>query len=101
MSVSVWSEEKNCFVLGPMKKEIINAFHPDYVKTYHPELLSSIRVEATQKANGLLGGGISKKKRETKNIAANTVNTQSKKVDLAVKQYYTYARAGMPKGVKN
>lgn len=100
MSVSVWSEEKNCFVLGPMKKEIINAFHPDYVKTYHPELLSSIRTEAAQKANGAINGVKSKKVRESKNVSANTVNTKSKTVDLAVKQYYTYARAGMPKGVK-
>ena len=32
---------------------IINAFHPDYVKTYHPELLTSIKVEEQQKANGV------------------------------------------------
>lgn len=43
MSLSIWSPEKNCFVLAPMKKEIINAFHPDYVKTYHPELVTSIK----------------------------------------------------------
>lgn len=79
---------------------VINAFHPDYVKTYHPELLSSIRIEATQKANGVINGGKSKKAREKKNVAANTVNTKSQKVDLAVKQYFTFAKAGMPKGVK-
>lgn len=81
-----------------MNPPVINAFHPDYVKTYHPELLSSIRIEATQKANGVINGGKSKKAREAKNANAFTTSTKSKKVDLAVKQYFTFTKAGMPKG---
>lgn len=30
-------------------KEIINAFHPDYMKTYHPEFMESIRVQNRHK----------------------------------------------------
>ena len=52
MSLSIWSNEKNCFVLAPMKKEIINAFHPDYVKTYHPELLTSVKTQDTFNGKG-------------------------------------------------
>ena len=29
--------------------QVINAFHPDYVKTYHPDLLESIRTQGRQK----------------------------------------------------
>lgn len=35
---------------------VINAFHPDYVKTYHPELLKTIRSEQKAKENGQLYG---------------------------------------------
>lgn len=42
MSLSVFDYERNCFVLKP-KKEVINAFHPDYVKTYMSDFLASIR----------------------------------------------------------
>lgn len=97
--LSIYDPKKGCFVLNP-KKFVINAFHPDYVKTYHPDLMSGIRTESTQYVNGVINGGKSKKAREAKNVAANTVNTKSKKIDLSVKDYYTYSKAGMPKGVK-
>ena len=85
---------------------IINAFHPDYVKTYHPELLASIRTEESQKANGVLAGGKAKATREAVNKGAFSINqfpktkAKVKKVDLKVKEFFTYQKAGMPKGVK-
>lgn len=99
MTLSIYDPIKGQFVLNP-KEFVINAFHPDYVKTYHPELLSNIRLESTQKANGEAAGAKAKASKESKNTAAFTVNTKSKKVDLAVKQYHTFAKAGLPKGVK-
>lgn len=99
MTLSIYDPSKKCKVLNP-KAFVINAFHPDYVKTYMPEFMSSIRLEATQKANGVASGQKAKATREAKNAGAFTTNTKSKKVDLAVKQYYTFAKAGMPKGVK-
>ena len=35
---------------------IINAFHPDYVKTYMPEMMTKIRAEQKAKENGQLYG---------------------------------------------
>lgn len=98
----------------------INAFHPDYVKTYMPQFLSSIRTEAAQHASGVINGGKSKKIRESKKgKTVNTINVnknqsiqrelekayaraaleQKKKTMLERKDFFTFQKAGMPKGV--
>ena len=41
----------------------MNCFHPDYVKTYMPEMMQSIRKEEKQRLNGLETG---KKGRQTR-----------------------------------
>lgn len=100
----------------------INAFHPDYIKTYHPEFLTTIRTESSQHAHGVINGGKSKAKRESvKGKNVNTINvfpkTQSvqrtldkaqskaaldekKRKMLAVTEFHIFNKAGMPKGVK-
>lgn len=109
MSLSIYDPIKGCFVLKPEQPPIINAFHPDYVKTYMPEFLSSIRLEATQKANGVTAGAKSKVAREAINKAAFTVVTNTKhpiraahlhRPNLAPTDFHIYQKAGMPKGVK-
>ena len=105
MNLTTFDHDKGCSVLNPDAfPTIINAFHPDYVKTYMPEFLSSIRLEATQKSNGQVNGAKAKATRESVNKGAFTISqfpkTKSKKVDLKVKEFFTYAKAGMPKGVK-
>jgi hypothetical protein len=106
MSLSVYDPTKGCFVLNPKEfTPIINAFHPDYVKTYHPDLLTAIKAEATQKANGVIAGGKAKATRESVNKGAFTISkfpkTKAKtKVDLAPKDFHVFNKAGMPKGVK-
>lgn len=94
----------------------INAFHPDYIKTYHPEFLSTIRTESSQHAHGVINGGKSKAKRESvKGKTVNTINvfpkTQSvqrtlekaqsradmealKRKILAPTEFFTFSRAG-------
>ena len=94
----------------------INAFHPDYIKTYHPEFLSTIRTESSQHAHGVINGGKSKATREHKRgKTVNTINafpkTQSvqrtmekakSRVDmeelkrriLAPTEFFTYSKAG-------
>ena len=47
------------------KKEIINAFHPDYVKTYHPEFLEYFRLLTIQKRCGESMTKYVNKKRKT------------------------------------
>ena len=88
MSLSIYDHKRGCFVLKPEQPPIINAFHPDYVKTYMPEFLSSIRLEAQQKANG-------------EKVAKTTPMTMHiMRPKLEPTDFFVYQKAGMPKGVK-
>lgn len=87
-----------------MAKEIINAFHPDYVKTYHPEFITSLRSESAQKVNGEKYGSMSRATRESvadqKYSAITKFPKTKKRVSTAVTEFHIYSKAGMPKGVK-
>jgi hypothetical protein len=107
MNLSVYDHEKGCSVLNPeLFERPMNAFHPDYVKTYMPEFLSNIRLESMQMANGVINGGKSKASRESKRgKTVNSINTFPKtkakeRVNLAPTEFHIYNKAGMPKGVK-
>jgi len=82
----------------------INAFHPEYVKTYMPEFMSTIRKEETQKANGTKFGGLSRATRES--VHGSTVNSihivpkTKKRISIEVTEFHVYSKAGMPKGKK-
>ena len=81
----------------------VNAFHKDYVKTYMPEFLSTIRSESAAQENGQRFGAKSRATRENdsgKEKSAITMFPKTKRVSTAVTQFYVYARAGMPKGIK-
>jgi len=83
--LSTYDPVKGCFVLKPMTQPTINAFHPDYVKTYMPELLSSIKTEAQQKANG-------------EKVAKTTpMKLHIARPSLEATNFYVYQKAGMPK----
>ena len=82
-------------------KQVINAFHPDYVKTYHPELLSSIRTESTQVENGKINGAKSKATREASGSkTVNSINAFPKTkpvkqlIKLEVREFFHFSRAG-------
>ena len=47
------------------KKQVINAFHPDYVKTYNPEFLEYFRTLTIQKQCGEAVTKFVNKKRKT------------------------------------
>ena len=80
---------------------MINAFHPDYVKTHMPELIHTIRKEAKQVADGVIAGGKSKASREsTRGKSVNTISTfpkTQKRVSIERTDFYIYSRAGAPK----
>lgn len=82
----------------------MNCFHPDYVKTYMPEFLSSIRIEEQQRKNGEKFGSKSRATRES--VHGKTVNTinvfpkTQKRVSLEITEFHVYSKAGMPKGKK-
>ena len=92
MSLSVWSNEKNCFVLAPMKKEVINAFHPDYVKTYMPDFMKEFR---TQSATKQMAESVSKhveKVRKTKPSHGKLLGMGSDQ-SLMPRTFHVYAKA--------
>jgi len=107
MSLSVYDPIKNCFVLKPMQPEIINAFHPDYVKTHMPEFMTAVRIDAKKEE---AGKGVSKylnKRRETEPSHGTIFGISDKEASMSPKQmmlkrteFHTYSKAGMPKGVK-
>jgi hypothetical protein len=80
----------------------INCFHPDYVKTYHPELLINIKREADQKANGQKFGSMARSTRENVVGEIKPLSTfpKTKRVSLEPTDFHVYSRAGMPKVVK-
>ena len=82
----------------------MNAFDKDYVKTYMPEFISSIRIEEQQRKNGEKFGSKSRVTRES--VHGKTVNTinvfpkTQKRVSLEITEFHVYSKAGMPKGKK-
>lgn len=82
----------------------MNAFHPDYVKTYMPEFLTQIRIESNQYSNGVIAGGKSKASREAvRGKSVNSINAFPKtkaRVSLAPTEFLVFSRAGMPKAKK-
>jgi hypothetical protein len=53
--------------------EIINAFHPKYIETYHPELIKEGRAYSSQVTAGSSAGQKSRVTRES--VKGRTVNT--------------------------
>jgi hypothetical protein len=81
----------------------INAFHPDYVSTYMPQFMSSIRSESAAKENGKRSGLIARATRESDGKAKTSPLSdfpKTKRVSIERTDFYVYSRAGMPKGVK-
>jgi len=93
---------------------VINAFHPDYMKTYEPNFTKEFRtVEANQKERlenpvKVKRKFTAKKKKKVsykvpkKPITMGEIHNELaelKKKILAPREFYTYAKAGMPKGV--
>ena len=88
----------------------INAFHPDYVKTYEPELMKEFRTHAANREDRVEKKlKVNKKplKTVTKSLSVkiskeqDRLNLQHKKaLMLSQKEFHIFNKAGMPKGVK-
>ena len=83
---------------------VMNAFHPDYVKTYHPELLTTIKRESDAKQNGERFGKLARAHRESDGSKPSKPLSQfpstKERVLLAPKEFHIFQKAGMPKGKK-
>ena len=95
MTLSTYDPIKGCFVLKPIDPPIINAFHPDYVKTYMPEFMIGVQQDAQRiEAGKTLSKHVTKKRKE--NPMHGFVHGMSKvaKVDLAPREFHIFNKAG-------
>jgi hypothetical protein len=103
--------------------EFVNAFHPDYAKTYETKLLDSIRIQNRHKLSSHAMSEFTEEQRKT-NPSVGTIHHMLKplhvmrapemmmkkklstqqRVDLAPREFKVYSRAGTanvtPKGKK-
>jgi len=88
----------------------VNAFHADYIKTHEPDLLKEFRTHAANREvreeNKLR---VSKKplRTVTKTLSVKISKEEArlnlerrKQMTISTKVYHTYAKAGLPTGVK-
>jgi len=96
-----------------MTQETINAFHPDYVKTYMPHFLTELRIDSRQTKNGQMMTQYVEKTRKTKpshgtlfgisdkvtsvTVPAHMHRYLPKTVSTSVTEFHIYSKAGMPK----
>lgn len=108
MTLSTYDPTKGCFVLKPMTQPTINAFHPEYVKTYMPEFLTGMQQDAqrTEAAKTLSKHVTEKRKTNPLHGFVHGVSKAAKplKVDLTPREFHIYNKAGAknvgPKGKK-
>jgi hypothetical protein len=88
-----------------MTTPIINAFHPDYVKTYMPEFMTGVQQDAQRiEAGKTLSKHVTKKRKENPMHGFLHGVSKAAKVDLAPREFHVFNRAGAnnvgPKGKK-
>ena len=87
-----------CLMLWMGDAMTINAFHPQYVQTYMPEFLSTIRKEADAKANGIKYGTQARATRESDGRAKTSALSdfpKTKRVSIEPTTFHIYSRAGV------
>jgi hypothetical protein len=93
--------------------EKINAFHPDYVKTYMPHFLTDLRIDSRQTKNGQMMTQYVEKTRKTNpshgtlfgisdkvtsaTVPAHVNRYIRRTVSTSVTEFHIYTKAGMPK----
>jgi hypothetical protein len=76
---------------------MVNAFHPDYIKTHEPKLMKSFRtIEANRQAAETLTKHVAKK-RKTDPLHGFLHGIQKARPSIDVKPFHIYSKAGMPK----
>jgi hypothetical protein len=88
---------------------VINAFHPDFMKTYYPDFTKDFRTVDANREHRLANPAKVKRKRVRvkKNYKVPKqviVKPRSEKLEeikkniLGVKHYHTFSKAGVPRG---
>lgn len=97
--LSTYDPIKGCNVLNPDNfAPIVNAFHPDYVKTYMPDILTAIKVDEKRTSAGETLSKHVTEKRKTKPLHGfvHGISKAAKplKVDLAPREFHVFNKAG-------
>lgn len=89
---------------------VINAFHPDYIKTHEPDLMKEFRTHLAnreEREEKKLKVNRKPLKTVTKSLSVKISKEQArlnlekrKQMTLAPKDFHIFNKAGMPKGVK-
>lgn len=89
---------------------VINAFHPDYVKTYEPDLMKEFRTHMANREDReekKLKVNRKPLKTVTKSLSVKISKEQArlnlerkKQMMISQKEFHIFNKAGMPKGVK-
>jgi hypothetical protein len=80
--------------------QIINAFHPDYIKTYHPEFIAPSPEVAEQNAIKRKRKPVVRGPRESVHSAASLPMTvfpktkAARSIQLAPREFHMYSKAG-------
>lgn len=73
---------------------VINAFHPDYVKTHMPEFLTTLRTESRQTAAGQTLTNYVEETRKQKPMHGTLSGISNKHVSMKPLEFMYYSRAG-------
>jgi len=73
---------------------IINAFHPDYIKTHQPEMLIDRDSIGREKASRTLSKFVTKKRKKEPTWGFAGDLSKAKKVSLSPKEFLVFSRAG-------
>jgi hypothetical protein len=79
-------------------KQVINAFHPLYIKTYMPELLTKLKAEEAQRLNGVKNGALARATRESDGSAKVSPLSdfpKTKEICLKPTEFRIFSRAGV------
>lgn len=78
----------------------MNAFHPDYVKTYMPEFLKAIRLESKQTTAGQTLSAYVEETRKQKPLHGTLSGISRKEISLKPLEFMYYSRAGVKNTTK-
>lgn len=75
-------------------KQTINAFHPDYVKTYMPEFLTLLRTESRQTKAGQTLSEYVETTRKKKPMHGTLSGITKKQISIKPLEFMYFSRAG-------
>lgn len=74
--------------------KVINAFHPDFIKTHYPDFMRSFRIDSRNKQAGQTLTEYVDKVRKKKPLHGTLSGISKKQISLKPLEFMVYSRAG-------